>query len=177
MFNFSWDHTYINQSLSCQFSLSFWGHLYQSAIFLSVCVQSKSRPYLYQLVIHLVIFRLVNLSLVFQGGTYINQSSFYQFELSGSHLYRSIIHLVNLVFGTAPISVGHSYYQFSFQDYTYIDRSFILSVQFSGPHLYRSVIHHVSLVFRTTPILIGHFHVNLSFRGRTYIDQPFSMLV
>ena len=177
MFSFSWDHTYINKSLSCQFSLSFLGHLYRSTIFLSVCVQSKSRPHLYQSVIHLVICRLVNLSLVFQCGTCINQSSFCQFEFLGPHLYRSVIHLVNSVFRTALILVGQSYYQFSFRDHIYINRSFILSVRFSGPHLYRSVIHLVSSVFRTTPILISHFHVNLSFRGRTYIDQPSSMSV
>ena len=106
-----------------------------------------------------------------------------EFEFLRLHLYRSVIHLISLVFDVAPILIDHLPCQFEFSSRTYIDwSSFILvCVQFeSGSHPYRSVIFlsiHFQFELRsylyrlvifpsvqfnlvwvsgTTPILIGH---------------------
>ena len=84
---------------------------------------------------------------MFQGRTYINRLSSYQFEfefLSWDRTYndQSFILLVQLEFGVTPISISHHLVS--------------LGLGFLGSHLY----------------LIGYFPVSLSlsFWDRTYID-------
>ena len=57
VFNLSWDRTYIDQSSSYQFKFGFSRlHLYQSVIFLPVCVQFELGPHLYRLIIILSVW-------------------------------------------------------------------------------------------------------------------------
>ena len=119
-FSFS-NRTYIDWSLSCQFVFGFLGsHLYWSAIFLSSYIRFWFLgPHLYWLIISMSVQFLE---------PHLHRSAIFlsicvQFDL-GSYLYQLVIHLVNSVFKTAPMSICHSSCQFSFRDYTYIDGSF-----------------------------------------------------
>ena len=82
-----WGRTYIDRPSSCQFEFEFssWDRTYIDRSLSCQYEFEFSRPHPYRLVIVMSI----------------------QFEFSGMHLYRSIIHLVSLVFGTTPISIGH----------------------------------------------------------------------
>ena len=116
--------------LLCQICLHHYPrhHLALSHLFRSSSCQFSlnfSRPHLYRSVIVMPI----------------------QFE-SGSHLYQSIIHLVN----SAWVSGSHLYQ-------SVIVLLVWVCIQFElGPHLYRSIILHVSSawVFWIAPILISH---------------------
>ena len=85
----------ISHLSSYQFEFAFWGpHPYQSAIFLSICVQFELGSRLYRS----IIYRLVSFSLSFRGRTYIDRPSSYHFLVNlslgwvlGPHLYRSVI--------------------------------------------------------------------------------------
>ena len=128
-------------------------HLYRSVIFLSIWVW-------------VWVFKVAPISI---GHLPVSLCSVWVF---GPHLYRSVVHFVSSVFETAPILIGrfhvssafkttpisidHSFCQFSFWDHGYIDQSF--PCQFS---------------FRTAPISIGHSPCQFSFCDRTYIDQSF----
>ena len=126
-------------------------HLYRSVIFLSIWVW-------------VWVFKVAPISI---GHLPVSLCSVWVF---GPHLYRSVVHFVSSVFETAPILIGrfhvssafkttpisidHSFCQFSFWDHGYIDQSF--PCQFS---------------FRTAPISIGHSPCQFSFWDRTYIDR------
>ena len=152
VFSLSWNCTYIDWSLSCQFRFELSRpYLYQSVIFLSVCVQFEfeTAPILIDH-FHISLcsvwvgitpisigHRLVSFSFSFWDRTYIKWSSSYQFvfSLSWDRTYIDrlfIFLLVQLEFGTSPISIGHLSCQFVFSlswDRTYIDRP--SSCQFS----------------------------------------------
>ena len=105
-FNFR-DCTYINLSSSCRFESGFLrSHLYQSVIFLSVCVQFELELHLYRSVIVLLVWVFF----------------FWVAPISISHLP---ISLCSVSVGTAPLLIDHHLVSLSlhFQDCTYIDRS------------------------------------------------------
>ena len=126
LFSSSWDRTYINCSSSCQFKFGFLGsYLYQSIIFLSVCVQFELEPHLYRLVIVLLIWVWV-------------------FGAAPILIGYLPISLYSVQVGTVPISIGHHLMSLSlgFWDCTYINRSssYQFEFRFLGLHLYESVI-------------------------------------
>ena len=137
-------------------------HLYQSVIFLSICIQFELGPHLYRLVIHLIssIFRVAPISI--------------------GHLPISLSLSLSFRVGITPISIGHLPCQFEFLG-SYLYRSTIflsVCVQFKlGPYIYRSVIYLVNLSFwgRTYIDRLSscQFQFKFSSWDHTYIDRSF----
>ena len=122
-----------------------------------------------------------------RGHTYIDQPSSYHFHVSSSfrdHTYidRSFSILV-WVFGTAPISIGHSsFYLFVFLVETapiLIGHRFICSsLSQCRTYINQSFSYHFVFNLSRDRTYIDrpssyHFHVSLSFQNRTYIDWSF----
>ena len=167
--NFSfWDRTYIDRLFSCRFEFESRLHLYQSVIFLSVCIWFElGRIY---------IDRSLSCQFSFELGPHLYRSIICLVNLSsswvfGPHLYRLVIvmlvqfqvgtapisinqHHVVWVFGTVSILIGHSpCVQFKFWDRTYIDRSSSISAWvwvFSVDHTYTISHTFVSSVLSST---------------------------
>ena len=173
MFNSSWDRTYINRSfiMSVQFELG--SHLYRSVIFLSIYVQFELGPHLYRSVIVISV----------------------RVRILRSHLYWSVIHLVNSVcvraalisiihhqvssvwvFRAAPISIGHLpislclVWVFGTTPIS-ISHSPCLQFEFwDRTYIDWSFFLSVQFKFGVTPILIGHCHINSVWVGAAPIS-------
>ena len=87
-----WGHTYIDRPSSYQFEFSFWDCTYIDRSSSCRIEFQFLGPHLYQSTIFLPVW--------------------VQFEL-GPYLYRSVIHFVSSVSGTAPISIGHRLFNLS----------------------------------------------------------------